>query len=338
MRAWRLSDSFGIDRLELEERPERALEPSEVRIRVRAVSLNYRDVLMVDQGVAPRGVRLPLLPCSDAAGEVVEVGSDVSRVRVGDRVASIVFQHWLDGDTLVPADYGSVLAGGLDGVLADQVVLHEDGLVHVPEHLSHEEASTLPCAAVTAWQALVTRSRLQPREAVLVQGTGGVSIFALQFAQLAGARVIATSKSDAKLERVRVLGAWETINYVTTPAWADRVLELTDGLGVDHVVEVGGPGTTDESIRATRPGGTVSLIGVLSGLGTRVDPHPIALKGLRVQGIRVGSRAMFEDMNRAIAAESLEPVIDRVFPFEQAPDALRYLQAAQHVGKIVIAV
>jgi NADPH:quinone reductase-like Zn-dependent oxidoreductase len=338
MRAWRLSDSFGIDRLRLEERPERALEPLEVRIRVRAVSLNYRDVLMVDQGIAPRGVELPLLPCSDAAGEVVEIGADVSRVRVGDRVASIVFQRWLDGDTLLPRDYGSVLAGGLEGVLADQIVLHEDGLVHIPGHLTDEEASTLPCAGVTAWQALVTRSRLEPGETVLVQGSGGVSIFALQFARLAGARVIATSKSDEKLERVRSLGASETINYVTMPTWADRVLELTDGLGVDHVVEVGGPGTTDESIRATRPGGTVSLIGVLTGLGTRIDPHPIALKGLRVQGIRVGSRAMFEDMNRGLAAEGLRPVIDRVFPFEQAPDALRYLQAAQHVGKVVISV
>ena len=336
MRAWRLADSFGIDRLELEERPDRALEPSEVRVRVRAVSLNYRDVLMVEHGIAPRGVQLPLLPCSDAAGEVVEVGSEVSRVQVGDHVATIVFQRWLDGDTLMPADYSSVLAGGLDGVLADEVLLHEDGVVHVPEYLTNEEASTLPCAAVTAWQALMIRGQVQPGETVLVQGTGGVSIFALQFAQLAGARVIATSKSDEKLERARALGAWETVNYVTTPDWADRVLELTGGLGVDHVVEVGGPGTTDESIRATRPGGTVSLVGVLSGLGTRIDPHPIALKGLRVQGIRVGSRAMFEDMNRAIAAEGLRPVIDRVFPFDEAPDALRYLEGAQHVGKVVI--
>jgi len=337
VRAWRLSDSFGIDRLELEERPDRALGPTDVRVRVRAVSLNYRDVLMVDQGIAPRGVELPLLPCSDAAGEVVETGADVSRLQVGDRVASIVFQRWLDGDTLLPADYGSVLAGGLDGVLADEVVLDENGVVHVPRHLSDPEASTLPCAGVTAWQAL-TRSPVRAGDTVLVQGTGGVSIFALQFAHLAGARVIATSKSDEKLERARELGASETINYVTTPGWADRVLELTDGLGADHVIEVGGPGTTGESIRATRPGGTVSLIGVLSGLGTRIDPHPIALKGLRVQGIRVGSRAMFEDMNRTIEAEGLEPVIDRVFPFEEAPAALRYLQAAQHVGKVVVSV
>jgi NADPH:quinone reductase-like Zn-dependent oxidoreductase len=338
MRAWRLSVSFGIDRLELEERPDPVLGPEDVRVRVRAVSLNYRDVLMVEHGIAPRGVQLPLLPCSDAAGEVVEVGSGVSRVKVGDRVASTVFQRWLDGDTLQPADYGSVLAGGLDGVLADQVVLDEDGLVPVPEHLSDEEASTLPCAAVTAWQALVTRGRVRAGETILVQGTGGVAIFALQFGLVAGARAIVTSKSDEKLERARALGAWQTINYVTTPDWAERALELTGGTGVDHVIEMGGPGTTDESIKAARPGGTVSLIGVLTGLGARIDPHPIAIKGLRVQGIRVGSRAMFEDMNRGISVNGLKPVIDRVFPFDQAREALRYLQAAQHVGKVVIAV
>jgi NADPH:quinone reductase-like Zn-dependent oxidoreductase len=338
VRAWRLADSFGIDRLELEDRPDPALGHGGVRVRVRAVSLNHRDVLMVEHGIAPRGVELPLLPCSDAAGEVVEVGPGVSRVNVGDRVASIVFQRWLDGDTLQPADYGSVLAGGLDGVLADQIVLNEEGFVRVPEHLSDEEASTLPCAGVTAWQALVTRGRVRAGETILVQGTGGVSIFALQFGLLAGTRVIATSSSDEKLERASALGASETINYLTTPDWAERAIEITGGTGVDHVVEVGGPGTTDLSIKATRPGGTVSLIGVLTGLGARIDPHPIALKGLRVQGIRVGSRAMFEDMNRAIAANGLKPVVDRVFPFDQAREALHHLQGAGHVGKVVISV
>jgi NADPH:quinone reductase-like Zn-dependent oxidoreductase len=338
VRAWRLSDSFGIDRLELEERSDPVLAHGEVRVRVRAVSLNYRDVAMVEHGVAPRGVQLPLLPCSDAAGEVVEVGSGVSRVRVGDRVASIVFQRWLDGDTLPPGAHGSVLAGDLVGVLADHVLLHEDGVVHVPEHLSDAEASTLPCAAVTAWHALVTKGHVRPGHTVLVQGTGGVSIFALQFALLAGARVVVTSKSDEKLERVRELGAWETINYVTTPNWAERVLELTGGEGADHVIEVGGPATTDQSIAAARAGGTVSLIGVLGGLDAKIDPHPIAIKGLRVQGIRVGSRAVFEDMNRAIALNGLRPVIDRVFPFEQAREAFRHLEGAGHVGKVVISV
>jgi NADPH:quinone reductase-like Zn-dependent oxidoreductase len=336
VRAWKLADAFGIDRLTLGDQPNRSLEHGEVRVRVHAVSLNHRDLLMVEHGIAPRGVRLPLLPCSDAAGEVVEVGPGVTRVRVGDRVASIVFQRWLDGDTLTDAARDSVLAGGVDGVLADEVVLGEDGLVHVPDHLTDEEASTLPCAAVTAWHALVTKGGVRSGQTILVQGTGGVSTFALQFALMMGTRVIATSKSDAKLQRVRELGAWETINYVTTPNWAERVLELTNGTGVDHVVEVGGPGTTDESIKAARRGGTISLIGVLTGLGARIDPHPISLKGLRVHGIIVGSRAMFEDMNRAITGSAMTPVIDRVFPFEQAPEALRHLQRARHVGKIVI--
>jgi NADPH:quinone reductase-like Zn-dependent oxidoreductase len=329
VRAWRLADAFGIDRLELEERDDPELGPRDVRVRVRAVSLNYRDVLIVEHGIAPRGVQLPVLPCSDAAGEVVEVGGEVLRVQVGDRVATTVFQRWLDGD----ADLSSVFAGAL----AERVVVAEDGLVHVPEHLSDEEASTLPCAAVTAWHALVAKGRARPGETILVQGTGGVSIFALQFALMAGARVIATSKSDEKLERARALGAWATINYVTTADWAERALELTGGAGVDHVVEVGGPGTTDQSIKAARPGGTVSLVGVLTGLGTRIDPHPVAVKGLRVQGIRVGSRAMFEDMNRAIAANGLRPVIDRVFPFDEAREALRHLEGASHVGKVVVA-
>jgi NADPH:quinone reductase-like Zn-dependent oxidoreductase len=338
VRAWRLADSFGIDRLELEEWPDRELGPQDVRVRVRAVSLNYRDVAMVEHGIAPRGVQLPLLPCSDAAGEVVGIGSGVSRVKVGDRVATTVFQRWLDGDVPPPDAYGSVLAGAVDGVLADHVVLPEHGLVHVPEHLSDEEASTLPCAALTAWHALMTTGRTRPGDTILVQGTGGVSIFALQFGLLAGARVIATSKSDDKLDRARKLGAWETINYMTTPDWAERAVELTGGDGVDHVVEVGGPGTTDQSIKAARRGDTVFLIGVLTGLDARIDPHPIALKGLRLQGIIVGSRAMFEEMNRAIAASGLKPVIDRVFPFDEAREALRHLQRAGHVGKVVISV
>ena len=334
MRAWRLSDAFGIDRLELEEHPDPELGPAEVRVRVRAVSLNYRDVAMVEHGISPRGVQLPFGPCSDAAGEVVEVGGGVSRAEVGDRVATTVFRRWLDGDSLQPAAARSVV----DGALADHVVLHEDGLVHVPQHLTDEEASTLPCAAVTAWHALVTKGQVRSGETILVMGTGGVSIFALQFALLAGARVIATSKSDEKLERVRALGAWDAINYVTTPDWAGRAVELTGGVGVDHVVELGGLGTMEQSFRATRPGGRVSLIGVLTGFDTKVDPHPAMVKGLCIQAIVVGSRTMFEDMNRAIAVNGLEPVIDRVFPFDQAREALRHLEGAGHVGKVVISV
>jgi NADPH:quinone reductase-like Zn-dependent oxidoreductase len=334
VRAWRLSEAFGIDRLRLEDLPDPALGPRDVRVRVRAASLNYRDVLAVDRGISPRGVRLPLVPCSDAACEVIEVGPAVSRVQMGDRVAPIFFRRWLDGDTLPPVAYGSVL----DGALADRLVLHEDGLVHLPQHLGDEEASTIGCAAVTAWHALVTKGGVRAGETILVQGTGGVSIFALQFALTAGARVIATSSSDEKLERVRALGAWETVNYVTTPDWAERVRELTGGMGVEHVVEVGGLGTMEQSFEAARPGGRVSLIGVLTGFETKVDPHPAMLKGLCVQAIVVGSRTMFEDMNRAIAVNELRPVVDRVFPFDEAREAFRYLQSGAHVGKVVVAV
>jgi NADPH:quinone reductase-like Zn-dependent oxidoreductase len=334
VRAWRLPEAFGIDRLVLEELPDPVLAHGEVRVRVRAVSLNYRDVAMVEHGLGPRGVRLPLRPCSDAAGEVVEIGAGVSRVEVGDRVATTVFRGWLDGETPQPAAYGSVV----DGALADHLVLHEDGLVHVPGHLTDEEASTLPCAAVTAWHALVTKGRVRPGQTILIMGTGGVSIFALQFAHMAGARVLATSKSHLKLEDVRARGAWETINYVTTPDWAARAAELTGGVGVDHVVEMGGPGTMEQSFEAARPGGRVSLIGVLTGFDTKVDPHPAMLKGLCIQAIVVGSRAMFEDMNRALEISELRPVIDRVFPFEDAREALRHLQSAGHVGKVVISV
>jgi NADPH:quinone reductase-like Zn-dependent oxidoreductase len=334
MRVWEVAEAFGIDNLELHEEPDLALGPQDVRVRVRATSLNYRDVLMVDRGVAPRGVQLPLRPCSDAAGEVAEVGAGVSRVSVGDRVATTVFQHWLDGDTLLPAAYGSVL----DNALADQIVVHEDALVRVPEHLTDEEASTLACAGVTAWHALVTKGHVRSGETILTQGTGGVSIFALQFGLMAGARVIVTSSSDEKLERARALGAWETINYVKTPDWARRALELTGGTGVDHVVEIGGLGTMEQSFAAARPGGRVSLIGVLTGFEARVNPHPAMLKGLCMQAIVVGSRAMFEDMNRGIAVAGMRPVIDRVFPFDEAREALRYLQGAGHVGKVVVSV
>src|SRR5262249_40360548 len=213
-----------------------------------------------------------------------------------------------------------------------------DSLVHLPQHLGDEEASTIGCAAVTAWHALVTRGRVRAGETILVQGTGGVSIFALQFGLLAGARVLATSSSDDKLERVLALGASETVNYVTTPDWAERVLELTDGTGVDHVVEVGGLGTMERSFKATRPGGRVSLIGVLTGFETKVDPHPAMLKGLCIPAIVVRPRAVFEDINRAGRTNRLRPVVDLVFSFEEAPEALRYLQSGAHVGKVVVSV
>lgn len=259
----------------------------------------------------------------------------MTRVQTGDRVAGIFMQKWLCGG-LTQSKAQSALGGAVDGLLAEYAVLHENGVVHVPEHLTDEEAATLPCSAVTAWNALTTSGSVKAGDTVLVQGTGGVSLFALQFAQLVGARVIATSSSDEKLERVRQLGASDTINYKQTSDWGKRVRELMGGTGVDHVVEVGGAGTLTESLRAVRYGGQISLIGVLTGGSGEVSTASILQKNVRVQGIYVGSREMFEAMNRAIALHKLQPIVDRVFPFEQAREALAYMESGAHFGKICI--
>lgn len=333
MKALAITTPQGIDALSSIERPDPSPGHRQVVVRVRAVSLNYRDLGTVKRA-GQRGLTLPLIPCSDGAGDVMQVGPGVTRAKKGDRVAGIFMQTWLAGD-LKPAQRQSALGGAIDGMLVEQVVLNEEGLVHVPEHLSYEEAATLPCAAVTAWQALVTRGALKSGDSVLVQGTGGVSIFGLQFGVMHGARVIVTSSSDEKLSRARKLGAAELINYRTTPDWEQRVLELTGGEGVDHVVEVAG--TIDKSLGAVRVGGAISLIGALTG-SRQADLGSMVPKQARLQGIYVGSREMFEAMNRAIALHKMKPVIDRVFPFEEAREALKYMESGAHFGKIVIRV
>jgi NADPH:quinone reductase-like Zn-dependent oxidoreductase len=278
-----------------------------------------------------------LVPLSDGAGEVEAVGPEVTRVKVGDRVAGIFMQSWIGGG-IDTADPASSLGGAIHGVLAECRVFDQDGLVHLPDHLSFEEGAALPCAGVTAWNALYHDAQpLQPGETVLVLGTGGVSILALQFAHAAGARVIATSSSDAKLEQAKALGASDLVNYRTHPDWEKEVVRLTDGRGVDRVIEVGGAGTVPRSIAATRIGGSVSLIGVLTA-GNPFEPTPLIGRSVTLRGLYVGSRRMFEAMNRHIALNRIHPVIDRVFPFEQAKDAYRHLEAAGHVGKIVIAI
>jgi NADPH:quinone reductase-like Zn-dependent oxidoreductase len=335
MKAYELQHTFGIDSLTLVDRLEPRPGHGQVLLQMRAFSLNYRDLLMI-KGLYNPKLQLPFVPFSDGVGRVAAVGDGVTRVKTGDRVAGIFMQQWLDGE-VTEAKAKSSLGGGGVGMLAEQVVLHEDGVVHVPEHLTDEEAATLPCAAVTAWHALVSEGRLQAGDTVLTQGTGGVSLFALQFARLSGARVIATSSSDDKLARALQLGASDGINYKTTPEWDRRVRQLTGDVGVDHVVEVGGAGTLGRSLKAVRLGGKISLIGVLSG-GGEVNPMPILMKNVRVQGIYVGSRAMFEAMNRAITLHKLRPVVDRVFPFAEAREALHYMESAAHFGKICIRV
>lgn len=334
MKVWEVQSKEGLDALTLTEQPEPQPGPGQLLIKMRAASLNYRDLLTV-KGAYSSKQKLPLVPLSDGVGEVVAVGDGVTRVKAGDRVASIFMQQWLDGE-FSAEKANSALGGAIDGILAEYVTLHEDGVVHVPEHLSDEEAATLPCAAVTAWHALITEGNLKAGDTILVLGTGGVSIFALQFAQLVGARAIATSSSDEKLERARSLGASDGINYKTTPDWDKLVWELTGKVGVDHVVEVGGAGTLNKSLRAVRMGGRISLIGVLSGLSGEISTVSILHKNIRVQGIYVGSRAMFEAMNRAIALHQLKPVVDRVFPFTEARQALAYMESGAHFGKIAI--
>lgn len=325
--------AFGLENLHLRQMPDPSPGPGEAIVRVRACSLNYRD-LLVAKGTYGRAARAPLIPLSDGAGEVAAVGEGVTRVKPGDRVCGIFFQRWIEGE-ITDEKAASALGGAIDGMLSEKVRLNAEGLVQAPSHLSFEEAATLPCAAVTAWNALFHSGRLRAGESVLVQGSGGVSVFALQFARLAGARVIATSSSDAKLERLKSMGADAGVNYKSTPEWDKPAREFTNGVGVDHVVEVGGAGTLPLSLKAVRRAGHVPLIGVLSGAGT-MDPRAIFSKSVRVQGIYVGSRAMFEEMNRAIESSGLRPVIDRVFDFDQAAEAFRYMESGAHFGKICI--
>ncbi|HEV3118749.1 MAG TPA: NAD(P)-dependent alcohol dehydrogenase, partial [Gemmataceae bacterium] len=306
----------------------------QVLIQMRAFALNYRD-LMVIKGTYNPKLRLPIVPLSDGAGKVAAVGEGVTRVKTGDRVAGIFMQKWLAGE-VNDASARSALGGGGEGMLAEYVALHEEGVTPVPEHLTDEEAATLPCAGVTAWHALITEGNLKAGDSVLIQGTGGVSIFALQFARMSGARVIATSSSDAKLERVRGLGVSDGINYKTNPDWEEKARDLTGAIGVDHIVEVGGAGTLAKSLRAVRMGGRISLIGILSGGGGQVNPISILMKNVRVQGIYVGSREMFEAMNRAIALHKLRPVVDRIFGFAEIRQALQYMESGAHFGKICL--
>jgi NADPH:quinone reductase and related Zn-dependent oxidoreductases len=334
MKAYELQGSFAIESLNLTERPEPRPKTGQVLVKLRAWSLNYRDLMTV-KGLYNPKLRLPFIPLSDGVGEVVAVGEGVTRVKAGDRVAGIFMQKWIDGE-LTEGKAKSALGGAIEGLLAEYAVLDEGGVVHVPKHLPDEEGATLPCAAVTAWHALVTEGDVKAGDTVLIQGTGGVSLFALQFARLLGARVIATSSSDAKLQRVLELGASDGINYRSVPEWGNRARELTGGVGVDHVVEVGGAGTLGESLRAVRMGGRISLIGVLAGAGGQVNPTPILMKNVRVQGIFVGSRAMFEAMNGTIARHRLRPVVDRVFGFDEIREALRHMESGSHFGKIVL--
>jgi NADPH:quinone reductase-like Zn-dependent oxidoreductase len=334
MRAIEIQNKFGLESLTLVERPDPTAGHFQALLKLRAASLNYRDLLTVEGKYNPK-LPLPLIPLSDGVGEVVAVGAGVTRVKVGDRVAANFSQKWLGGEP-ARAKLGASLGGPLDGLLSEFRALHEDGLVHVPSHLSDEEAATLPCAAVTAWNSLINLGDLRAGETVLVQGTGGVSIFALQFAKLSGAQVIITSSSDEKLKRAKSLGADFGVNYSTTPDWDKRAKEITGGLGVDHIIEVGGAGTFPKSLRSIKIGGHIGLIGNLSGNATEVNLVQILMQNLRIQGVLVGSRDTFEAMNRAISLHQLHPVIDRIFSFDEARQAFEYMASGSHFGKICV--
>ena len=333
MKAYEINQ-FGIENLTVTERDEPKPQETEVSVKFRAASLNYRDLMMVKGFYNPK-LKTPLVPFSDGAGEVVGVGEKVAKWKIGDRVCPIFMQGWHDG----AIDYQkarTALGGDLDGCLREFGAFDESGLVRIPDHLSYEEAATLPCAAVTAYNALYHSGCLKPGDTVLLQGTGGVSIFALQFANILGCRTIITSSSDEKLNRAKELGADDLINYKQREDWDRAVLDLTERRGVDHVVEVGGAGTMQKSVNAVKVGGDVSVIGVLSGKG-EFNPTALLMKAVKLQGIFVGSRQMFEQMNLMICQHThLKPVIDKVYEFGEIKDALKYMESGSHFGKIVV--
>jgi NADPH:quinone reductase-like Zn-dependent oxidoreductase len=325
--------TFGIDRLKMADRPMPEPGVNQVLIRMQSWSLNYRDLMTITGRYNPR-LKLPQVPLSDGAGEVVAVGSEVRCCKVGDRVANTFFEHWVSGEAS-DDKAKSALGAGRDGVLAEYVALHEDGVIPIPEHLTFAEAATLPCAGLTAWNALVAEGKIKAGQTILTLGTGGVSIFALQFALLHGAQVIITSGSDEKLAKARRLGARWTVNYRQQPDWGRHVRQLTGGRGVDLVVELGGAGTFNQSVAALKRGGHLSLIGVLAP-GSDPNIRSVLMNSIRVQGIFVGTRDTFADMNAAISLHGLHPVIDRIFGFEEVRDAFRLMESGGHFGKICI--
>jgi NADPH:quinone reductase-like Zn-dependent oxidoreductase len=336
MRLYRFGKLGSHDALQLQEAEVPRPGAGQVTVRIRACSLNHRDLNIMSGTYTSLPIKPGAIPLSDGAGEVAAVGPEVTRWKVGDRVAPIFVQRWLGGD-LLPEYMPSALGGPSDGVLAEQIVLSQEGLVRIPSHMSFEQAATLPCAGVTAWNAALVKGQLQAGHTVVTLGTGGVSLFAVQLALMTGARVIATTGSDEKIGRLRKLGVNDVINYRATPDWGARVRELTSGRGADLVIEVGGPGSLANSIAAIRYCGHISAVGNLAGKST-IDPATLFAKRASMCGIQVGSRDMFEALVRATESAKLEPVIDRVFDFSEARAAYDYLASGKHFGKVVIAI
>jgi NADPH:quinone reductase-like Zn-dependent oxidoreductase len=334
MRSWRVPSGGQIDGLKLVDEPAPVPGPGQVRVRLAAASLNFRDLMVMRGGYGP-GAPAPLVPGSDGVGKVVEAGAGVTSLAVGDRVATCFFPDWLDG-AMTFAGISGALGGGGKGTLTEELVLSEDAFVKSPTHLSDAEAATLTCAGTTAWHALFETGALQPGGTVLLLGTGGVSIWALQLAKAAGCRVIITSSSDEKLAKATALGADVTINYARTPEWSGEVRKLTGGTGVDVVLEVGGEKTIQQSLASVRMQGTVVTIGAVSGSGGGVPPRALIPGATRLQGVYVGPRRMHEKLARFVGNAKIRPVVDRVFEFTQVPEAYRYFEAGKHFGKVVV--
>jgi NADPH:quinone reductase-like Zn-dependent oxidoreductase len=335
MKVFQVEGNWSLDDVRLASRDDPVPGRGQVRLAMRAASVNYRDLLVPLRGYGQRMKSLPLIMLCDGVGIVESVGPDVRRLKVGDRVCPLYFPHWQSGPP-DPRKLEQALGSEVDGTMAELMVLSEDSVAVPPAHLSDAEAATLPTAALTAWRALVSEGAIKAGDTVLVQGTGGVALFAIQIARMHGARVIATSSSDAKLERALALGADEGINYVGIPEWGRRAREATNGDGVDHVVELGGEATLPQSLRAVRTGGTISMIGVLSGGTMSASLGQVVTRHVRLQGITVGSRDDFEAMSRAMERHGTRPCIDRTFAFEEMKEALEHLRAGRHFGKIAI--
>ena len=333
MRVVALESAYGLENLKLVERPDPVPGPGQIVVDIKAATLNYRDLATV----SARSGRLPFVPCSDGAGIVSAIGDGVTRVKTGDHVAPLFFQNWFAGEP-TPEKLGPALGGTLDGVLQEKILLSEQGVTRVPAGYSLDDAAALPCAALTAWRGLVLEGKVKAGDVVVVQGTGGVSIFALQFAKAAGAIVIVTSSSDEKLARAKALGADHLVNYKATPEWAKEVRKLTAGRGADHIVEVGGAGTFEQSVRAVKLGGKIAVIGILGGFVKDLNVASIFAANVFIHGITVGSREQFESMTRAIEATHIKPVIDKRFPLDAIRDAFECMKAGAHFGKIVVTV
>ena len=336
MKVFQIEHDWSMEHLRLSTRPDPSPGPGEVLLRMRAASLNYRDLVVPMRGYGQFTGTLPLIPLSDGVGDVVATGPGVTRVRVGERCCPMFNQHWVSGEPSMERIATGSLGGPIDGTMAEYMCLPEGGVVKAPAHLSDIEAATLPCAALTAWSALVTYDRLGPGSRVLVQGTGGVALFALQFAKLMGCHVTVISSSDEKIERVRALGADATLNYARVPEWYKATREITGGAGYDHIVELGGEKTLSQSLRCVRPGGTLSMIGVLSGGAMSAPLGLVVTRQVRLQGITVGHRDGMEAMVRAIEQHGLKPVVDRVFAFDALKEAMAHLKSGAHFGKICI--